>query len=121
MIALEIFLLFIASMVTSQTHCGAKGLVTKYIIDKDVHQLEYSDEWIEHITFDDALLLLPKSWKHKVAEANYASVCAHLAAATYGANATNGEPIADLDASIYIDPKSFAEATAISTPDRHLW
>jgi hypothetical protein len=39
---------------------GAKGLVTKYMIDKDVYQLEYSDGWIEHITFD-ILLLLPKS------------------------------------------------------------
>ena len=32
------------------SHGGAKGLVTKYISDKDVYQLEYSDE---HITFDD--------------------------------------------------------------------
>jgi hypothetical protein len=29
------------------SHGGAKGLVTKYIIDKDVYQLEYSDGWIE--------------------------------------------------------------------------
>ena len=86
---------------------GAKGLVTKYIIDKDVYQLQHSDVWIEHITLDNALLLLPKSWKRKVAEANYASVCAHLAAATYVANAISGEPIANLDASIYTDPKSF--------------
>ena len=103
------------------SHGGAKGKVTKYISDKDVYQLEYSDGWIEHITFDDALQLLPKSWKRKVAEANYVSVCAHLAAATYIANAINGEPIADLDASIYTDPKNFVEATATSTPDSHLW
>ena len=103
------------------SHGGAKGLVTKYIIDKDVYQLEYSDGWIEHITFDDALLLLPKSWKRKVAEANYVSVRAHLAAATYIANAINGKPIADLDASIYTDPKNFVEATVTSTPDRDLW
>ena len=32
-----------------------------------VYQLEYSDWWIEHITFDYALLLLPKSWKRIVA------------------------------------------------------
>ena len=59
-------------------HGGAKGLVTKYISDKDVYELEYSDGWIKQITFDDIVTLLPKSWKRAEAEANYASVCAHL-------------------------------------------
>ena len=34
-------------------HGGAKGHVTKYISNKDVHELQYSDGWIEQIMFDD--------------------------------------------------------------------
>ena len=51
-------------------HGGAKGLVTKYISDKDVYELEYSDGWVEQITFGDIVTLLPKSWKRAEAEAN---------------------------------------------------
>ena len=102
-------------------HGGAKGLVTKYISDKDVYELEYSDGWIEQITFDDIVTLLPNSWKRAEAEANYASVCAHLAAAIYIANAINGPPIAASDASLYTEPKKVSEAIASTTPDRLQW
>ena len=34
-------------------------MVANYIADKVVHELEYSDGWIDHIIFDDALILLP--------------------------------------------------------------
>ena len=102
-------------------HGGAKGLVTKYISDKDVYELEYSDGWIEQITFDDIVTLLPKSWKRAEAEANYASICAHFAAAIYIANAINGPPIAASDASLYTEPKKVSEAIASTTPDRLQW
>ena len=86
-----------------------------------MYELEYSDGWIEQITFDDIVTLLPKSWKRAEAEANYASICAHFAAAIYIANAINGPPIAASDASLYTEPKKVSEAIASTTPDRLQW
>ena len=74
-----------------------------------------------NITFGDIVTLLPKSWKRAEAEANYASVCAHLAAAIYIANEINGPPIAASDASLYTEPKKVSEACANTAPDRLHW
>ena len=101
---------------------GFKGLVTKFILDKNVYELEYSDGWIEHITFEDALRLIPKAWakgqlpprneevlREKVEQAAF---IAHISN-SLSTTAKNGQ---------YTTPKDFNHATDESrTPDFREW
>ena len=43
---------------------GAIGTVTKYHLDHDAYQFEYSDGHIDIIPFNDVLKLLPKAWSN---------------------------------------------------------
>ena len=51
---------------------GAIGTVTKYHLDHDDYQLEYSDGHIDIIPFNDVLKLLPKAWSNP--QAHYAHI-----------------------------------------------
>lgn len=101
---------------------GAKGLVTKYILDKDVYEIEYADGHVEHLQFEDALTLIPKSWAkgqsqpnvHEVllASVENAALNAHIANSS-SSTAKNGK---------YTTPKDFATAIdPLVTPDYREW
>ena len=68
------------------------GKVRKIIADKQVYELVYDDCYIEHLPFDDALEILRKSGKRIEAEANYASVNAHLLQAASAPSSEFTEP-----------------------------
>ena len=103
-------------------HGGSKGLVTKFILDKNVYELEYSDGWVEHLPFEDALGLIPKSWakgqlpprndevlRDKVEQAAF---IAHISN-SLSTTANNGK---------YTTPKDFFHAVdEIRTPDFREW
>ena len=89
------------------------GKVRKFIADKQVYELVYDDGYIEHLPFDDALEILRKSGKRIEAEANYASVNAHLLQAAmeaFSASAPSSE---------FTEPSNIYEAR--TAPDKTYW
>ena len=103
-------------------HGGAKGLVTKYILDKDVYEVEYSDGHVEHLQFEDALTLIPKSWAKAqskpsavevlLAEVEHAALNAHIANSP-SSTAKNGTYTTPKDYPTAVDPRL--------TPDYREW
>jgi hypothetical protein len=57
---------------------GAIGTVTRYILEQDAYELQYSDGHVDIILFEDILALIPKSWaqrqQQQLAQALFSSV-----------------------------------------------
>ena len=71
---------------------GVIGKVLRYSFERDEYLVSYGNGEHEVLTFDDMLRLLPKSWKSREAEANLASLHAHMAAAATNAHCATLPP-----------------------------
>ena len=98
-------------------HGSAEGLVKRYDFASDSYEVYYPvDGWKEYLSFHDILRLLPKSWLRKEVEANFASICAHVAKAASEANDRVSQPNAH---TLYTEPKT--PKAALNAPDAALW
>jgi hypothetical protein len=96
---------------------GVIGKVLRYSFERDAYLLSYGNGEHEVLTFDDMLRLLPKSWKRREAEANLASLHAHMAAAANDAHyATSPPPPSPTS---FTEPRT--EAQARKAPDSAQW
>ena len=106
---------------------GAIGTVTKYHLDHDAYQLEYSDGHIDIIPFNDVLKLLPKAWSNP--QAHYAHIAVepineplimHVEAAALIAHLTTDR--APIDSTQFTTPKDYYHAVDPKrTPDYREW
>ena len=99
---------------------GARGTVVNFDSEKQTYELHFPEgdkTWIEHISFEDALKLIPKSWARQEAEANYAMLERALAEAALEANTVQIKHSSSFQ---FTEPKSYEEAT--KAPDwLHYW
>ena len=91
---------------------GIYGTVMSYQASRQVYRIVYTDDTTEDLPYDDILLLMRKSKRRREAEANYASVTAHLMQAIFEAHAANGP-------SEYTEPTDIFKAW--TAPDHIKW
>jgi hypothetical protein len=89
------------------------GKVLRYSFERDAYLVSYGNGEHEVLTIDDMLLLLPKLWKRKEAEANLASLHARMAAAATNAHYATSPP--HPSPTSFTEPKT--EAQARRAPD----
>jgi hypothetical protein len=95
---------------------SALGLVKRFLPQRQVYELLFDDGSIEHVSFDDVLCLLSKSKKRREAEANFASVCAHIHQAMMEAHAANGPHVKEFS---FTEPADIFKAW--EAPDHAKW
>jgi hypothetical protein len=75
--------------------------VTKYLANKDVYEIIYDDKYAEHLLFDDVVQQIRQSKLRHDAEANFASISAHLMQAEFEAHIASGPSTPD-----FTEPKT---------------
>ena len=96
---------------------GATGTVTKYHLDHDAYQIEYSDGHIDILPFNDVLKLIPKAWNGP--QALFADIpvnedlVTYVEAAALIAHLTNDR--APINSTKFTTPKDYFHAV---DPDR---
>ena len=99
---------------------GAIGTVTKYHLEHDAYQLEYSDGHVDIIPFHDVLKLLPKAWSNSTSISNEEALIMHVEAAALIAHITTDQ--APLHATQFTTPKDYNHAIDPErTPDFREW
>ena len=65
---------------------GAIGTVTRYILEQDSYELQYSDDYVDLIPFEGILVIIPKSWAQRQQQELAEALYTHVEAATLNAH-----------------------------------
>ena len=68
---------------------GAIGTVTRYILEQDAYELQYSDRHVDIIPFEDILVLIPKLWAQRQQQEIAEALFTHVQAAALNAHIMN--------------------------------
>ena len=90
------------------------GTVKRYLAIKDVYKIIYDDKYVEHLLFDDVMIQIRQTKRRHEAEANFASILAHLMQAEFEAHIASGPSTTD-----FTEPKTIEAAR--EAPDRTFW
>ncbi len=98
---------------------GAIGTVTRYILEQDAYELQYSDGHVDIIPFEDILVLIPKSWAQRQQQEIAQALFSYVEAAALNAHIMNDHGHKNTK---YTTPGDYFDAVGPKrTPDYREW